>query len=110
VQSVNDGTVSLLVNAKGLWVYQISKALEQQWAKQIAGKSVSAATSLLQSQPGIHSVTIQASGSTLPTEPTQIAFTVQNIQGLQGSSTPPVGSPTVTAPQFASPQSVPGNG
>lgn len=110
VQSINDGTVSLLVNAKGLWVYQINKALEQQWARQIAGKSVSDAKTLLQGQPGIHSVTIQASGSTLPTDPTQIAFTVQNIQGLQGSSTPPVGSPTVTAPQFASPQSVSGNG
>lgn len=99
VQSINQGNASLLVNAQGRWVYQISDALEQQLKKQIAGKSVDSARALLKSQRGIRDVDIQVNGNTLPTDLSQINIVVQNIPGLPGGGSGGVsGTPTVTGP------------
>jgi hypothetical protein len=105
----NKGTVSLLVTVQGTWVYQTSQivAQEKSWAQQIAGKSKQQATAFLQSQPGVGQMNIQYSSNTLPTDPTQITFVVQNVPistsptpGGSGPSpvpgTPSSGTPTPT--------------
>ncbi|MBV9022054.1 MAG: hypothetical protein JOZ71_15240, partial [Ktedonobacteraceae bacterium] len=66
--------------------YQMSAALQQQLKKQIAGKSVTEARTLLKSQKGIADVTIQANGNTLPTDPSQISIVVQNVTGSLGAA------------------------
>ncbi len=103
----NKGTVSLLVAAQGTWVYQTAKlvAQEKTWAKQIAGKSKQQAIAYLQSQPGVGKVSITLSGSTLPTDPNQISFTIQNVPV---SSTPtPSSSPGSGTPSGGTPVSTP---
>lgn len=99
----NKGTVSLLVAAQGTWVYQTAKlvAQEKTWAKQIAGKSKQQAIAYLQSQPGVGKVSIAFSGNTLPTDPNQISFTIQNVPV---SSTPTPGGPS-SSPVSGSPAS-----
>ncbi len=93
-QSAQDGMISFVVNAKGIWAYQFSDMQKQALAKQIAGKAVKDVSALLQSQKGIDKVQISGSG-TLPTDPTQIAIQVQTIAGLPASAAPPAVTPTV---------------
>ncbi len=113
-----NGTVTLLVKAEGIWVYQFSTAYKMQLAKLIAGKSPSQATALLLGQPGVEKIdgiNVSGGGSTLPTDATQITLVVLNVPGLQGSPTPAgspgSGTPTSTTSSPVprpSPSSVPG--
>jgi VCBS repeat-containing protein len=78
------GTVTLVVNAEGLWAYQFTDAQKQALAKLIAGKTKSAAQSLLASQTGVGRVDITVSGgnsSTLPTDTSKITIVVSNASG-----------------------------
>jgi len=114
----SNGTVTLLVKAEGIWVYQFSAAYKMQLAKLIAGKSPSQANALLLGQPGvdkIDGINVSGGGSTLPTDATQITLVVLNVPGLQGSPTPTgspgSGTPTSTTSSPVprpSPSSVPG--
>jgi VCBS repeat-containing protein len=109
-QTSQDGMISFVVNAKGVWVYQFSDAQKQALAKQIAGKSVKDATALLQSQKGIAKVQISG-GTILPSDPTQIGILVQSITGLPASAPPPGVTPTVVnGPGTSGSTAVPGNG
>jgi hypothetical protein len=105
VQQVNDDrTVSLLVTAKGLWVYQFSNQQKQQLAKLVAGKSINSAKAILQAQPGVHSVTISSNNATLPTDPSQIAISIQTLSGLQSAGTPtPFPAPPASTPKTPQP-------
>ncbi len=101
VQQVNeDNTVSLLVSANGVWVYQFSNQQKQQLARLIAGKSIDSAKTLLQSQTGVQHVTISSNSATLPSDPGQIAIVVQNVPGAQENGTPtaPPSSVATTPP------------
>jgi len=111
-------TVTLLVKAEGIWVYQFSPAYKMQLAKLIAGKSQSQANALLLEQPGVakvDSISLSSGGSTLPTDASQITIVVLNVPGVQGSPTP-TGSPgsgtptsTTSSPVARpSPSTVPG--
>ena len=109
VQQVNDDkTVSLLVTAKGLWVYQFSNQQKQQLAKLVAGKSINSAKAILQAQPGVHSVTVTSNNATLPTDPGQIAVVIQGLSGVQGGTPTPFPTPPDSNPGTAPPQ--PGRG
>lgn len=110
-QTGQDGTISFVVNAKGVWVYQFTDAQKQALAKQIAGRTVKDATTLLQNQKGISKVQISGSG-TLPTDPSQIAIQIQSIAGLPASAAPPAVTPTVvnTGPGTTGATVVPGKG
>jgi VCBS repeat-containing protein len=84
-------TVSLLVKAEGVWVYQFSDAQKKTLAKLIAGKSQKDAKALLQKQTGVSKAYIQLSqsgGDTLPTNPGQITIVTQSVPGVQGTPTP----------------------
>ncbi len=85
----NKGTILLQVTVEGTWVYQTAKlvAQEKSWARQIAGKSKQQAIAFLLGQPGVGIVSIQFSGNTLPTDPNQISFTIQNVP-VSSSPTP----------------------
>lgn len=87
----NKGTIDLVIKTAGVWVYQFTDAYKTQLAHLIAGKSKSDALALLLQQPGIAqaSISIANNGTTLPTDPNQISFTIQSIPGAP--------TPTVTA-------------
>jgi serine/threonine protein kinase len=78
-QQINpDNSLTLLVNASGLYTYQLSAARQQQLARLIAGKPVDVARKLLQAQPGVRAVAISTSGAALPGDPALIQVTYQN--------------------------------
>ena len=95
------GTLSLMVGAEGVWVYQFGAAQKQALAKLLAGRSTQNAQALLLEQKGVTAAAIQFSGSnenTLPSDPTQIIIVIQNVAGLHAPASPttvPV-SPTVS--------------
>ncbi|TMC15178.1 MAG: hypothetical protein E6J33_11200 [Chloroflexi bacterium] len=114
----SNGTVTLLVKAEGIWVYQFSTAYKMQLAKLIAGKSQSEANALLLGQVGVEkvdSISLSGGGNALPADASQITIVVLNVPGLQGSPTPTgspgSGTPTSTTSSPVprpSPSSVPG--
>jgi hypothetical protein len=89
VQQINpDQSVSLIVSAEGLWVYQFSNDQKLQLAKLIAGKAVDAAKTLLTAQMGVQDATISTNNSTLPTDPSQISIVIQAVPNLQDTGAP----------------------
>ncbi len=102
-QGVNKGVVSLLVSAKGVWVYQFTPSRQQDLKKLIAGRSTADATTILKSQRGVSDVTFDPKGTTLPTNLDGITIVIQGVSGLHGGGgTSPGGgtniTPTVTGP------------
>jgi len=77
--TVTQATITLIVNAKGLWVFHFSDAQKQALAKLIAGKSKTDAQALLTAQSGVKQADI--TGSTLPTDPSQITIVVRSVSG-----------------------------
>jgi hypothetical protein len=95
------GTLSLMVEAEGVWVYQFDAAQKQALAKLLAGKSTQNAQAKLLEQKGVTTASIQFSGSienSLPSDPAQIIIVVQNVAGLRAPVLPTAvpASPTVS--------------
>jgi hypothetical protein len=91
------GTVSLLVKAEGVWVYQFSDAVKQDFKNHIANMSKQDAQKYLLSQPGVIGAKIDiSSGNTLP-DPSHITINIQPVPGATGTPTVTSGSPTSTA-------------
>jgi hypothetical protein len=89
------GTVSLLVSAQGVWVYQFSDAVKQDFKNHIANKSEQDVRNILLSHSGVSSVKIViSSGTTLP-DASHIAIEIVAIPGATGSPTPGTGTPAV---------------
>ena len=111
VQVNNDeqGNINLRIKAEGIWVFQFTDAEKANLAKLIAGKSKPDAKALLMQQPGVDSVsTIDITGasvSTLPTDSKQITIIIQPVPGLQGS---PTSTPATTPVPITSPGVPPG--
>jgi len=95
VSKINQGSVIMVVDAKGMWVFaknQPTDAQKQDWAKLIAGKTIADAIPLLQRQTGIGKADIEMKdGNILPGDPTRIAFTIKPVDGF-----PPIGNPSVS--------------
>ncbi len=89
VSKVNADSVSLVVKARGIWAYQFDSAKQQELARQLAGKKMTDAQRLLSGQHGLANVKIdmQTKDDTLPTDPTQITFNVQKVQGENDGNT-----------------------
>jgi hypothetical protein len=112
------GTVAILVRVEGVWVYQFSDTVQQDFKNHIANKSEQDAINYLKGQPGVKDVKIEiSSGTTLP-DTTQITIELVPIPGAIGSPTPgkptptsvsPTGSPTVN-PTHLTPTSTQGLG
>jgi hypothetical protein len=101
VTDVKKGTLSLMVEAEGVWVYQFSAAQKQAIAKLLSGKSKQNAQTLLLKQKGVTTAVIQFSSgdeNTFPSDPAQIIVVVQNVAGLRAPASPTTtpGSPTVS--------------
>jgi hypothetical protein len=103
-QTATKNTQLLFFSGKGIWAYQFTDAQKLQLAKEIAGKTVAQAQTILKNTPGIGNATINVNGgNTLPTDYNQISIVIQPIAGLGGGGTPaPSGSPTVTNPTVQS--------
>jgi len=74
------GTLSLPVNAEGIWVYQWSDAHKQEMTKLVAGRSAQDAKMLLQGQKGVTAVNIRlpsGSNGMLPSEASHITVNVE---------------------------------
>jgi len=95
-QNAIQGGQTFLVNAKGTWAYQVSKTKEQDLARLIAGKTVDSARVSLEAQKGIGKVDIQVNGTTLPSDPGQIAFVLQPVTGFPDNGPTISLTPTVT--------------
>lgn len=109
-QISSDQSVSLIVTARGLWVYQFSSDQKLQLAKMIAGKTVEAAKTLLAAQMGVQDVTISTNGSTLPTDPGQISIVIQGIPNLQDTGTPAYPTPAGSGGSGVTPGAQPARG
>jgi hypothetical protein len=92
----NKHTVSLIVHAEGVWVFQFSNAYKQQLANAIANKSKSDAMNFLLAQQGVSAVSISiSSGNTLPSAD-EITIVIKAVAGPSGTPTLVPGSPTPT--------------
>ncbi len=83
----DNGTVSYMVEAQGIWVYQFSTAQKQSLAQSIAGKTQADTTALLLKQQGVTKISINTSGfgNALPSSPGDIKFVIVNVAGLQAT-------------------------
>lgn len=74
------GTILLVFNGVGKWVYNFSHGLQQSLVHVIAGKTVADARSILAGQAGVAAVSIKVSGrdqSTLPTDNSKITIVLK---------------------------------
>lgn len=79
------GNVNLVVNATGVWAYQFTDAQRAHLAHLITGKSSQEAKNILQSQTGVHAVTITLTGvgvTVLPDNTRHITIDIEAVQGL----------------------------
>ncbi len=91
------GTLSILVKAEGVWVYQFTDAVLQGFTNHIANMSNQAAINYLMTQPGVKAVKIDnPNGDTMP-DASHIKIVIEAIPGVSGSPTPSgTGTPTAT--------------
>lgn len=76
---IQQGIVTMQVQASGVWVYQFSQTQLDRLARAIAGKTVIQATTLLLQATGVQTVSLHVSGqesNALPTDPQAIRFLV----------------------------------
>jgi hypothetical protein len=97
-------TVSLVILAQGVWVYQFTDAIKTNIKNKIAKEQESKAQADLNATPGVMSATISISSGTTMPDAADITINVVQIPGLSGSPTP-ITSPT-TPP--SGPTSTPG--
>jgi len=92
------GTLSILVRAEGVWVYQFSDTVLQGFANHIANMDNQLAINYLMGQTGVKAVKIDnPNGSTLP-DAAHIKFVIVAIPGATGSPTPGTGTVTPVGP------------
>jgi hypothetical protein len=107
VQKIGDkNDVSLLVDARGLWVYQFSSDFKTTLAQKLAGKTVREAETLAKAEKGVASVKIDYNNGTqqLPTDVSQIAVVVVDVPALKDTPTPgTTPTPVQTVPGNATP-------
>jgi VCBS repeat-containing protein len=101
VQNVaNDNSgATLLMNAKGMWVYDLSSnQLQQHLLALIAGRKVTDAENILKAQKGISNakITISGGGDTLPPDVSQIKLDIAPVAGLKATGGTSAVVPTVT--------------
>ena len=111
------GTVSLLVSATGVWVYQFSPTVLQDFKNHIAGLMEQDAIAYLKGkpgqpgQPGVSDVKIVISSGTKLPDAANITIEIAPVPGATGSPTVAPGSPTPTAvPTGATPTPTQGLG
>ncbi len=76
----NHGTVSLLVQAQGMWVYTFSDSDQQSIKQHLANMSQQNALQYLTTQPGVASAQIVLSnGNTLPADPAHITIVIKPV-------------------------------
>jgi len=86
------GTLSILVKAEGVWVYQFSDSVLQGFTNHIASMSNQAAINYLMTQPGVKAVKIDnPNGDTMP-DASHIKIVLEAVPGV----TPTPGTPTTT--------------
>jgi hypothetical protein len=83
ISDTSQGTIAVLVDARGTWILQLSTDQQRAWASSLVGKTRQDAQSSLQ-QRGIKRTNIQllgGDGRTLPTNARKIIIKVQPIGG-----------------------------
>jgi hypothetical protein len=96
------GTLTILVKAEGVWVYQFSDTVQQDFKTQIQNKSEQDAINYLKAQPGVKDVKIEISnGGTTLSDAANITIEIVPIPGTTG--TPTTGTPTTGTPTTGTP-------
>lgn len=102
-------TVSLVILAQGVWVYQFTDAIKTSIKNKIAKEAQSKAQADVNGTTGVMSATISiSSGSTMP-DAADITINIVQIPGLSGSPTPTTTPPSGTTPT-STPALTPTNG
>lgn len=92
-------TVSLVILAQGVWVYQFTSAILTNIKNKIAKQPESTAQADLNGTTGVKSATISISSGTTMPDAADITINVVQIPGLSGSPTPtPSTTPSGTTP------------
>ncbi|HKV58073.1 MAG TPA: hypothetical protein VJO32_07315, partial [Ktedonobacteraceae bacterium] len=89
-------TVSLVIAAQGVWVYQFTDTILTAIKNKIAKEPESTALADVQKTTGVKSAEIKISSGTTMPDAADITIKVVNIPGAGGSPTPGSGSPTTT--------------
>jgi serine/threonine protein kinase len=79
-----DGTVTIAVTAQGVWYYQWTDAMKQDLLKQIKGKSIKDAQTILNKYPGNAKIAMSNGTATLPNEVNRIKLDIKTVTGLPG--------------------------
>lgn len=104
-------TVSLVILAQGVWVYQFTDAIKTSLKNKLAKESESKALADVNGTTGVMSAKISiSSGTTMPTNPGDITITIVQIPGLSGSPTPTTSPTTVPSGTTPTPGVTPTNG
>lgn len=85
LSNAGQGTVTLTINAEGVWVYQFNVTQEQALVKLMTNKKKQTVESLLLKQQGVVNVAIHligGDGTLFPSDPSQIKIVVQNVPGV----------------------------
>jgi hypothetical protein len=103
------GQVSVQISAIGRWVYQFSSQTQQQIKQALTRQSKANAQRILAQYTGVSTATIQlSSGSTMPTNVSDITLNVVSVPDL--SQSPPAATPTPYVTVTALPATPPSNG
>lgn len=93
------------IEAKGLWVYQLSNSVQQQLKQGLVKLTKSAAQAYLLQQPGIQDpqITLSDNGNVMPDNANDITLVIHGLSGLQNT-------PTATGTGGANSTPSPGSG
>ncbi len=84
IQTLQDGSITIPITARGVWYYQWTDAMKQDLLNKIKGKSVKDAQAILNKYPGNAKITVSNGASTLPNDVNQIRLDVKMVTGLPG--------------------------
>lgn len=93
VQNQGANGLSLIASGHGIWAYKFSAAELQSFKQKVAGQSIKQAEATLKALKGVGNVNVQTTGTTLPTDVSQISLVIQSVTGLAGGNTPAAVNP-----------------
>jgi hypothetical protein len=106
-----EGQVSLEIQAQGIWVYQLTRQMQQRMTQALVALPKEQALRLLERQPGVAAATISiSSGTLMPANAGDITLVIQALPGVQAPPTATPGSRPSVQPTGSTPTPTTGTG